>query len=158
MKLILRLIGLKMSILRVDAAIINPKTVKPNGWAKFLVLGSTTVFTDLRQNVLAGYFRFMVVSTLLTSAVVLISMEIEHSKVLEAMRRSCNIIEWYFAQPFFDSKKEMILRQYQQFAALRIRLFEKKEILLWLRLIQYYDFYRSIRQEIGDLYLLIKDL
>lgn len=30
MKLILRLIGLKMSILRVDAAIINPKTVKPN--------------------------------------------------------------------------------------------------------------------------------
>lgn len=29
MKLILRLIGLKMSILRVDAAIINPKTVKP---------------------------------------------------------------------------------------------------------------------------------
>ena len=33
MKLILRLIGLKMSILRVDAAIINPKTVKPNGWA-----------------------------------------------------------------------------------------------------------------------------
>lgn len=34
MKLILRLIGLKMSILRVDAAIINPKTVKPNGWAK----------------------------------------------------------------------------------------------------------------------------
>ena len=31
MKLILRLIGLKMSILRVDAAIINPKTVKPNG-------------------------------------------------------------------------------------------------------------------------------
>lgn len=82
-----------------------------------------------------------------------------HAKAhLEAMRRSCNIIEWYFAQPFFDSKKEMILRQYQQFAALRIRLFEKKEILLWLRLIQYYDFYRSIRQEIGDLYLLIKDL
>ena len=34
MKLILRLIGLKMSILRVDAAIINPKTVKPNGYAK----------------------------------------------------------------------------------------------------------------------------
>lgn len=32
MKLILRLIGLKMSILRVDAAIINPKTVKPNGY------------------------------------------------------------------------------------------------------------------------------
>ena len=37
MKLILRLIGLKMSILRVDAAIINPKTVKPNGWPEFLV-------------------------------------------------------------------------------------------------------------------------
>lgn len=34
MKLILRLIGLKMSILRVDAAIINPKTVKPNVYPK----------------------------------------------------------------------------------------------------------------------------
>ena len=47
MKLILRLIGLKMSILRVDAAIINPKTVKPNGWAEFLVgwgNGIRTVF------------------------------------------------------------------------------------------------------------------
>lgn len=30
MKLIRRFIALKMSILRVDAAIINPKTVKPN--------------------------------------------------------------------------------------------------------------------------------
>ena len=37
MKLILRLIGLKMSILRVDAAIINPKTVKPNVCPKFSV-------------------------------------------------------------------------------------------------------------------------
>lgn len=37
MKLILRLIGLKMSILRVDAAIINPKTVKPNVYPKFSV-------------------------------------------------------------------------------------------------------------------------
>lgn len=37
MKLILRLIGLKMSILRVDAAIINPKTVKPNGYPQELV-------------------------------------------------------------------------------------------------------------------------
>ena len=47
MKLILRLIGLKMSILRVDAAIINPKTVKPNGYPEFLVvwkLGMMTVF------------------------------------------------------------------------------------------------------------------
>lgn len=30
MKLIRRFVALKMSILRVDAAIINPKTVKPN--------------------------------------------------------------------------------------------------------------------------------
>lgn len=38
MKLILRLIGLKMSILRVDAAIINPKTVKPNLYPSRIIL------------------------------------------------------------------------------------------------------------------------
>ena len=38
MKLILRFIALKMSILRVDAAIIKRKKVKRNGWAKFLVV------------------------------------------------------------------------------------------------------------------------
>lgn len=37
MKFIQRFIALKMSILRVDAAIIKRKKVKPNGWAKFLV-------------------------------------------------------------------------------------------------------------------------
>ena len=37
MKLILRFIALKMSILRVDAAIIKRKKVKRNDWAKELV-------------------------------------------------------------------------------------------------------------------------
>ena len=41
MKLILRLIGLKMSILRVDAAIINPKTVKPNLYPSVIVGAET---------------------------------------------------------------------------------------------------------------------
>ena len=40
MKLILRLIGLKMSILRVDAAIINPKTVKPNLYPSRIIVGT----------------------------------------------------------------------------------------------------------------------
>lgn len=38
MKLILGIIGPKMSFLCVDAAIINQKTVKENGWAEFLVV------------------------------------------------------------------------------------------------------------------------
>lgn len=45
MKLILRLIGLKMSILRVDAAIINPKTVKPNLYPSRIIVG-----TDLEDD------------------------------------------------------------------------------------------------------------
>lgn len=40
MKLILRFIALKMSILRVDAAIINPKTVKPNLYPSRIIVGT----------------------------------------------------------------------------------------------------------------------
>lgn len=40
MKLILRFIALKMSILRVDVAIINPKTVKPNLYPSRIIVGT----------------------------------------------------------------------------------------------------------------------
>ena len=40
MKLIRRFIALKMSILRVDAAIINPKTVKPNLYPSRIIVGT----------------------------------------------------------------------------------------------------------------------
>lgn len=77
MKLILRLIGLKMSILRVDAAIINPKTVKPNVLVEILVrddgskdgtrnlldeykkLGKLQWYTGEHLNVARGYFDLM---------------------------------------------------------------------------------------------------
>ena len=40
MKFIQRFIALKMSILRVDAAIINPKTVKPNLYPSRIIVGT----------------------------------------------------------------------------------------------------------------------
>lgn len=55
MKLILRFIALKMSILRVDAAIIKRKKVKRNGWAMPLPLSRPKplqITTDIQ-----GYHR-----------------------------------------------------------------------------------------------------
>lgn len=57
MKLILRLIGLKMSILRVDAAIINPKTVKPNLYPSRIIVG--TDLNDKRLSEAAHEFAVL---------------------------------------------------------------------------------------------------
>lgn len=59
MKFILRFIAQKMSILRVDVAIINPKTVKPNLYPSRIIVGTDMederlveaahIFADLLQ-------------------------------------------------------------------------------------------------------------
>lgn len=59
MKLILRFIALKMSILRVDAAIIKRKKVKRNGWPEFLVRYSIINPDAYIESNLIGFYNIL---------------------------------------------------------------------------------------------------
>lgn len=82
------------------------------------------------------------------------SVKIRHTSRahLEAMNRTRNIIEYYHN---CDNIKKRIFKEYLEFAELRENLLVQKKLINFFKLFKYHKYYRSIKQEIGDLYLTI---
>lgn len=75
---------------------------------------------------------------------------------LQAMERTKNVIQWYKNGNFKkDENKETLMNEYLVFAKLRKELLENKKIINCFKLIRYRKFYRTVKQELGDLYLII---
>ena len=101
MKLILRLIGLKMSILRVDAAIINPKTVKPNLYPRlqrFYKISFQTKKITIQVFILIiaciGYYfvsHFMIIIGFIANIVFIFPKDLLTASSYSVMRRSSAI-------------------------------------------------------------------
>ena len=67
------------------------------------------------------------------------------------------IVSWYKTNyRGISANKRLMLDGYIQWAHLRKGLLVDKKMMNFLRLMKYHKYFRSIRQEIGDLYYLIK--
>lgn len=71
---------------------------------------------------------------------------------LEAMDRTKNIINYYSDCDYIQKK---VFGEYLVFARLREKMLVEKKLFNFIRLFKYHKYYRSIKQEIGDLYLAI---
>ena len=68
------------------------------------------------------------------------------------MDRTKNIINYYSDCDYIQKK---VFGEYLEFARLREKMLVEKKLFNFIRLFKYHKYYRSIKQEIGDLYLAI---
>lgn len=82
------------------------------------------------------------------------STKIRHTRRahLDAMERTKNIISYYSD---YDDARKKVFEEYLEFAQLRKKLLLERKLFNFFRLIKYHQYYRSVKQEVGDLYLAI---
>lgn len=67
------------------------------------------------------------------------------------------IVSWYRTNyQDISIQKRQMLEEYMQWAELRKKLLLEKKVLNFFKLMRYHKYFRSIRQELGDLYYLVK--
>lgn len=80
---------------------------------------------------------------------------IENQVIL--MQMGIEITQWYLKKyNNIPTKKTKILQGYLQWATIRMELLQQKKIKNFFRLLKYHRYFRSIRQEFGDIYYLTK--
>ena len=68
-----------------------------------------------------------------------------------------NIVNWYKnSNPTLSNEKNNMLDGFLQWVKLREELLLDKKITNFFKLIKYHAYFRSLRQELGDLYYLTK--
>lgn len=78
--------------------------------------------------------------------------------VILSLKRNRNLSDWLINNPNIPSsedKKDM-LKQFKNYANIRIELLEQKKVSNFVKLIRYRCFYRTFKQQLGDLYLMVK--
>lgn len=76
---------------------------------------------------------------------------------IELMEMGESIVRWYRKQHMkILPEKEQMLAGYMNWSSLRKELLRDKKVINFFRLIQYHSYFRSLRQEVGDLYYLVR--
>lgn len=76
---------------------------------------------------------------------------------IELMEMGRSIIKWYMANDsLLSNEKKKVIDGFIKWCDLREDLLEKNKFSNFIKLISYRNYYRSLRQEIGDLYYLLK--
>jgi len=76
---------------------------------------------------------------------------------IELMEMGESIVRWYRKQhEKMPQEKEHMLAGYMNWCSLRKELLQDKNLINFFRLIQYHSYFRSMRQELGDLYYLMR--
>lgn len=81
----------------------------------------------------------------------------DKAAVIQSLKRNIILTKWMLKQNESNQKeKHNIINSFNKFLELRLSLLEGKSLTCFFKLFKYRDFYRSIKQELGDLYLMIK--
>lgn len=76
---------------------------------------------------------------------------------IELMEMGESIVRWYRKQhEIISPEKEHVLEGYMNWSYLRKELLKDRKLIDFFRLIQYHSYFRSMRQEVGDLYYLMR--
>ena len=81
----------------------------------------------------------------------------DKSAVILSLKRNKNLVQWVMSsqESFLDKRKGKILKDFLVYANLRLELLEKKKFRNLFKLVKYREFYRTVKQELGDFYLSI---
>lgn len=79
----------------------------------------------------------------------------DKSAVILSLKRNKNLVQWVMNSQniLYCEKEEKLLENFLTYADLRLELLEKKKLSNFFKLFNYRVFYRTYRQELGDLYL-----
>lgn len=74
--------------------------------------------------------------------------------VILSLKRNKNLVRWSLNNEYILNGEEgKILKEFLTYADLRLELLEKKKLNNFFKLFRYRQFYRTFKQELGDLYL-----
>lgn len=75
--------------------------------------------------------------------------------VILSLKRNKNLVRWSINNKNIsnDENEEHLLKSFLTYADLRLKLLEKKKLRNFFKLFNYRCFYRTFKQELGDLYL-----
>jgi glycosyltransferase involved in cell wall biosynthesis len=78
--------------------------------------------------------------------------------VVLSLRRNINLSEWMLNENLNvnSETKKIIIKRFREFAKLRLDLIANKKVKNFFILFRYREYYRSMKQEIGDIYLMLK--
>lgn len=81
----------------------------------------------------------------------------DKNAVILSLKRNKNLINWWMKNKnvLSDTGTEKILKKFLVYADLRLALLEKKKLSNFFKLFKYRCFYRTFKQELGDLYLAV---
>lgn len=81
----------------------------------------------------------------------------DKNAVVLSLKRNLFLVKWMLQQSDqITEEKEVILYRFNEYIKLRLALIENGNIASFFRLFKYREFYRSLKQELGDLYLMIQ--
>lgn len=81
----------------------------------------------------------------------------DKNAVILSLKRNKNLVRWVLngKKVLYDEREGKILRDFLVYADLRLGLLVEKKLSNFFRLFRYSCFYRTFKQELGDLYLAI---
>ena len=81
----------------------------------------------------------------------------DKAAVVLSLKRNVILTNWFIKHTESNQKEKLnIIINFNKFLELRLLLLENKKLTCFFKLFKYRNFYRSIKQEFGDLYLMMK--
>lgn len=79
----------------------------------------------------------------------------DKNAVILSLKRNKKLVQWSMKNQnsLHNEKEEKILKDFLAYADLRLELLEEKKLSSFFKLFSYRGFYRTFKQELGDLYL-----